>query len=211
MDVGGSTEQQGTVGFVPSPGESVTVESLLVRGERAGEEMRCVRHGRSWRVLLGSRSVVVEHSIGLLHLAVLIANPRQEIPAIDLVAGVDAVVKARTGGGGSAQPVLDRVAIKEYRNRLSQLGDEINQLEARDDTRRAVEARAERDWLIAALSGASAIGERTRHFTDDPERARIAVGKAIRRAITRVTEADVVIGENLRSTIRTGIRCSYWP
>ena len=33
-------------------------------------------------------SVLVEDSIGMLHLAVLIANPRQEIPAADLVAGL---------------------------------------------------------------------------------------------------------------------------
>jgi tetratricopeptide (TPR) repeat protein len=185
---------------IPLPGEVVCQEA-----------MECTRQGRSWRVVLGSRSVLVEHSIGLLHLAVLIANPGQEIPAIDLAAGVEAVSSGTTGGGGSAQPILDRVAVKEYRNRLSQLSDEIDELEARDDTSRAAEARAERDWLIAALSGASAIGERTRHFTDDPERARIAVGKAIRRAITRIAEADAVIGGNLRSRIRTGIRCSYWP
>jgi hypothetical protein len=181
---------------IPLPGEVVSDGA-----------MQCTKHGRGWRVTLGSRSVMVEHGIGLLHLAVLIANPRREIPAIELVAGVEAI----TGDGGSAQPVLDTDAIRQYRRRLSQLRTEIDELEARSDTRRAAEARAERDWLIAALSGASGIGGRTRRFTDDPERARIAVGKAIRRAITRIAEADTVIGENLRGRIRTGIRCSYWP
>jgi hypothetical protein len=181
---------------IPLPGEAISDGA-----------MECSRHGRSWRVSLGSRSVMVEHSIGLLHLAVLIANPRQEIPAIDLVAGVEALA----GDGGSAQPVLDRTAVREYRHRLSQLRAEIDELEARNDIGRAAQARAERDWLIAALASASGLGDRTRRFTDDPERARIAVGKAIRRAITRIAEADRVIGENLRGRIRTGIRCSYWP
>jgi hypothetical protein len=149
--------------------------------------------------------------VGLLHLAVLVANPRQEIPAVDLVAGVVAIADATTGDGGSVQPVLDRAAIGKYRHRLSRLRAEIDELEARNDTRRAAEARAERDWLVAALSGASAIGDRIRRFTDNPERARIAVGKAIRRAITRIAEADIVIGEHLRSRVRTGMRCSYWP
>jgi hypothetical protein len=177
--------------------------------------MECRRQGRSWRVTLGRRSAVVEHSIGMLHLAVLIANPGQEIPAVDLVAGVAAITGGITDGarsdGGSEQPVLDRAAIREYRNRLSRLPAEIEELEARNDTARAAAARAERDWLIAALSGASAIGDRVRRFTDEPERARIAVGKAIRRAITRIAGEDAVIGEKLRGTIRTGIRCSYWP
>jgi tetratricopeptide (TPR) repeat protein len=185
--------------------EAAALGTPLPGAVASDEPMQCTRHGRSWRVALGSRSVTVEHSIGLLHLAVLIVNPGQEIPAIDLVAGVEAIT------GGSAQPVLDRTAIKEYRHRLAQLRTEIDELEARSETRRALEARAERDWLIAALSGANAMGDRTRRFTDDPERARIAVGKAIRRAIARIADGDAVIGESLRSRIRTGIRCSYWP
>jgi hypothetical protein len=193
QEVATATREAAALG-IPLPGEVAS-----------DEPMECTRHGRSWRVALGSRSVTVEHSIGLLHLAVLIANPRQEIPAIDLVAGVEAIT------GSSAQPVLDQTAIKEYRHRLAQLRTEIDELEARSETRRAFEARAERDWLIAALSGANAIGDRTRRFTDDPERARIAVGKAIRRAIARIADEDAVIGESLRSRIRTGIRCSYWP
>ena len=36
-------------------------------------------------------------------------------------------------------------------------------------------------------------------------------GKAIRRAFARIAEADAVIGEHLRQTVRTGVRCSYWP
>jgi hypothetical protein len=90
-------------------------------------------------------------------LAVLIANPRQEIQAADLV------------------------------------------------------ARAERDWLVAQLSSAVGLGGRTRAFPDQPERARVAVGKAIRRALVKITKADDVIGEHLRQTVHTGVRCSYWP
>jgi hypothetical protein len=103
------------------------------------EEAHCQRAGRKWRLTLRNRSVLVEDSIGLVHLAVLIANPRQEIQAADLVAG------------------------------------------------------------------------RTRAFPDQPERARVAVGKAIRRALVKITEADAVIGEHLRQTVHTGVRCSYWP
>lgn len=184
-------------------------EALGVRspGEVLSDEaMECRRQGRSWRITLGSRSVLVEHCVGLLHLAVLIANPKQDIPAIDLVAGVAAVKDS-----GSSQPVLDQTAIRQYRSRLSQLRTDIDELTARGEVRRAAEASAERDWLVAALSDASGLGDRVRRFTDDPERARIAVGKAIRRAIDRIAEADAVIGENLRSRVRTGVRCSYWP
>ena len=110
----------------------------------AAEDVHCQRAGRKWRLTLGVRSALVEDSIGMVHLAVLIANPRHEIQAADLVAG------------------------------------------------------------LAGLS-------RTRAFPDQPERARVAVGKAIRRALARIAEADAVIGEHLRQTVHTGVRCSYWP
>jgi hypothetical protein len=46
----------------------------------------CSRRGRHWQVALGQRSVLVDHRIGMLHLAALVANPGQEIDAIDLAA-----------------------------------------------------------------------------------------------------------------------------
>jgi hypothetical protein len=167
------------------------------------------RAGRNWRLTLRGRSVLMEDSIGMVHLAVLIANPRQEIQAADLVAGLAGLsgTSGEVGGSGAAQRVLDQAAIAEYRSRLKRLDTEIDELEP-DQAR---QARAERDWLVAQLSSAAGFGGRTRAFPDQPERARVAVGKAIRRALARITEADGVVGEHLRQTVHTGIRCSYWP
>jgi hypothetical protein len=164
------------------------------------------RVGRKWRLTLRGRGVLVEDSIGMVHLAVLIANPRQEIQAADLVAGL-AGLSGTSGEAGAAQRLLDPEAIAEYRSRLKRLDIEIDELEPD----RARQARAERDWLVAQLSSAAGFGGRTRAFPDQPERARVAVGKAIRRALARITEADGVIGEHLRQTVHTGVRCSYWP
>jgi predicted alpha/beta hydrolase family esterase len=44
--------------------------------------------GRKWRLTVHGRSVLVADSIGMIHLAVLLANPRQEVRAADLVAGL---------------------------------------------------------------------------------------------------------------------------
>lgn len=175
-------------------------------GASAAAMAECQRMGRKWRLALRNRSVLVEDSIGMAHLAVLIANPRQEIQAADLVAGV---VGLTPGEAGAAQQVLDHEAIAEYRNRLKSLDAEIDQPDA--DPAQVARARAERDWLVAQLSSAAGFAGRTRAFPDQPERARVAVGKAIRRALARITEADPVIGEHLRQTVHTGVRCSYWP
>ncbi|MEU9382656.1 hypothetical protein AB0D38_17490, partial [Streptomyces sp. NPDC048279] len=139
-------------------------------------EATCVRQGRKWRIGLGRRSLLVEHSIGMFHLAVLVANPRQEIRAVDLVAGLSLLDGAAGRSALAQQPAPDRVAVDEYRRRLTGPRSEAAGLEPRSD-----------------------------------ERARIAVGKAIRRALQRITDADPLIGEHLGHTVHTGSRCSYWP
>jgi hypothetical protein len=174
------------------------------------EPARCIREGRDWRIELGGRGVVVAHSVGMLHLAVLMANPEVEIPAIELVAGIAGMRRA-DGRGASAQPMLDRVAMLRYRDRLSQLTAEIEQYESSGQEDRAARAETERDWLLSELSTATGIGGRIRTFADSDERARLATSRAIRRAIARVAGADSVIGAHLHRSVYTGMRCSYRP
>src|SRR5262249_50443290 len=151
-------------------------------GRIEGGQVVLRRHGTRWRIDLGQRDVVVDHSVGMLHLAVLTANPGAEIAATDLAAGVDALSQTRPAAGGP-QPVLDRAAVAQYRQRLAVLRDQIDDLEADGDRNGAARAHAERDWLLAELGANAGLGGRSRNFADGQERARLAVGRAIRRAI----------------------------
>lgn len=178
-------------------------------GRRTSPVAECARRGRKWLFTLDDRSVLVEDSIGMTHLAVLIANPRREIQAAELVAGL--VTLSTAAADGAVHPVLDRAAVAEYRNRVTELDVQLAQLGPGDDTASAESARAERDWLTAQLASATGLGGRTRSFPDQGERARVAVGKAIRRALARIEDADPVVGGHLRQAVHTGARCSYWP
>jgi tetratricopeptide (TPR) repeat protein len=171
--------------------------------------MTCARHGQRWRIEYGHRTALVAHSVGMLHLAVLLANPGQEIPAIELATGVAALHDAVAST--PHQPVLDPTAIRDYRNRISHLREQIDRFEARDQPDRAAQARVEHDWLVSELAAATGINGRTRRFPDNPERARLAVSRAIRRTLSSITDADARIGEILENSIHTGIRCSYRP
>jgi hypothetical protein len=131
------------------------------------------------------------------------------IDAVDLAAGVAAL--GRSAETGSVQPVLDEAALGQYRLRLTQLNGAIDAAESRRDQEHGERARAERDWLTSQLTSAAGLGRRTRPFADSKERARLAVGKSIRRTVEHVAEADAMIGDHLRRTVRTGARCSYWP
>jgi hypothetical protein len=172
----------------------------------APEPVTCRRTGRTWELRLAHRRVTVENSVGMRHLAVLLAHPGREIAATELAGGHESVRAT-----GSAQPLLDDAAKRDYREHLDRLAAEIDELEFANDLERAARARTEREWLIAELAAATGLGGRTRHFADGEERARIAVGKAIRRALARVAEADPVIGRALQDAVTTGLRCSYTP
>ncbi len=197
---------------LPVPVDRVTVA-------QGSESATCTRVGRKWRVALRDRSVLAEDSVGMLHLAVLLANPRQEIAASDLVAGVGALTASRDIG--SPQAVLDPRAVAEYRSRLRSIDDELGRLSLdegraqgeppQSEPLQAERLRAEREWLVAQLGSATGLSMRQRSFPDEVERARVSVGKAIRRAIARIAESDDLIAEHLRQTVRTGTRCSYWP
>ncbi len=172
----------------------------------------CQRHGRFWTVEIGQRRVQVAHSVGMAYLAVLLANPGVEIGSAELAAGPRLAQEAlATKASGSRQVVLDKTAVTAYRTRIASLKADLERYEANGDAARASLAHTERDWLIGELSAAAGFAGRARSFDTADERARIAVGKAIRRAVSRIGEADSVIGNVLRVTVQTGGRCCYRP
>ncbi len=189
--------------------EAATFGVGMADGARAGAVAVCVRDGESWRIEWGERTAVVGHSVGMAHLATLVANPGAEVHAARLVAGAGTQDGAVTRMSG--QPVLDDTAVVRYRDRLAALGARIDELESNGELTRAEQVRAERDWVIAELAAATGLAGRTRRFPDEAERARISVGKAIRRTLARIDEADLAIGAHLRDTVHTGMLCSYHP
>jgi hypothetical protein len=166
--------------------------------------MSCVRQDDRWRVELGPWVAVVDDCVGMAHLATLTANPGVDIPAVALIASPG----AERLSGGTRQPVLDPTAVHQYRRRLAWLKAELAACDPADEPSAV---RAEHDWLLAELHNGSGLGGRPRPFADGTERARIAAGKAIRRALARISTAAPAIGTHLRGTVHTGARCSYRP
>jgi hypothetical protein len=192
-------------------GLGMVLPSDAVETDPAEAQVSCRRRGRQWEIELRGRTVSVEHCVGMQHLAILFANPGREISALDLAAGPALTGAEANSAGVSPQLVLDDLAKREYKQRLEQLQADIDELEAAHDTERAAAVRAERDWLITELAAATGFAGRGRRFADSEERARISVGKAIRRALTRITETDPILGRELRATVQTGLNCCYRP
>ena len=105
---------------------------------------------------------------------------------------------------------MDQDARRAYQQRLSLLAEEIEHY-ASSRPELAAKAQAERDWLIAELAAATGLNARGRQFAGADERARIAVGKAIRRALDRIGKIEPTLGAKLKATVKTGMSCCYFP
>jgi hypothetical protein len=95
-------------------------------------------------------------------------------------------------------PVIDPDALRAYRRRLRQL-----------DGSGSPEATEGAHLAKAIDAGRSPTGLRRERGTT--ERARKAVSKCLREAISRIEPAAPDVARHLRHAIRTGTCCSYEP
>jgi hypothetical protein len=178
------------------------------------------REGDYWSVSFEGHTVRVRDRKGMRYLARLLADPGREHHVLDLVAaetGSGAQVDSGQAAGlprsalGDAGEGLDAHAKDAYRRRLAELEDDLEQARAMGDAERAAQAAAERDFLVRELARAFGLGGRERRAASASERARAAVTRAVRQAMTRIAEHHPLLGQHLSRTIRTGTYCTYVP
>jgi hypothetical protein len=143
---------------------------------------------------------------GFGYLAELLRRPHQAITALELAGGGSGVL-AEAGVG----EVIDRRALAAYRQRLLEVGSELEEAEDWADAGRISALKSERDALLDEVATATGLGGRLRFTGSSAERARVAVQKAITAGINRIATVDPSLASHLRSSIRTGQLCSYEP
>jgi len=181
-------------------GESVA-DDVGAAVSEVGAEL--VLEGDAWRLRYAGRTVRVRDMKGVGDLAVLLARPRVEVHAIELMGGTDV--------GGTAGPALDDAARRQYQGRIVELQHEIDSARADNDVGRAERAEVELDALVEQLSEAFGLGGRARTTGSSAERARTAVTYRVRAAIRRITDVHPELGRHLTNAVRTGTWCSYQP
>ena len=178
------------------------------------------REGDYWAIGFEGRTARLRDSKGLQYLARLLANPGRELYVLDLVAAGKVGPDAPAGGpagsrlvadAGDAGELLDRRAKEAYRRRLTEIDEDIEEARTMGDIERAAQADAERECLVQELARAVGLGGRDRRAGSAAERARSAVTRAVRQALTRIREHNSALGEHLDRTIRTGTHCAYMP
>jgi hypothetical protein len=177
------------------------------------------RSGDVWVIGLGAARTPLRDSKGMRHLALLLERPGDELGALELVAAAEGHAPAAatadpelsTGGTGDAGAALDAQAKAEYRRRLAELQEDLQEAERFNDPERAARAQEELDFLARELAAAVGLGGRDRKTGAAVERARVNVTRSIKTAVDRVAEHDEHLGAHLRASVRTGTFCSYAP
>lgn len=165
-----------------------------------------VREGDTWAFTFNGTTVRVRHAKGIADLAVLLARPGREVH-VGRLAGVDGA-----GLGSSDQAALDETAVAQYRERLRDLEDDLDEADRHRDRARSERLAAERDALVDQLSKAFGLGGRARNAGSEPdERLRKAVSARVKASIDRLDRLNPALGRHLRNSIRTGFWCSYQP
>jgi hypothetical protein len=174
-------------------------------GRPAAETFELIKEGELWTI----RSDTTFHlrdSRGLSILARLVAHPKREFHATDLV--------APTGEQGHVEDAgeqLDAQAIAAYKRRLEDLREVEGEAIEHGDTHRAGRAREEIEALAGELAQGVGLGGRGRKASSTAEKARINVRKRLLDVFTRIGEHSPALAKHLRRSIKTGAFCSYDP
>jgi hypothetical protein len=184
------------------------------------------RDGDVWVIAgFGDPPTRVRDSKGMRYLALLLASPGREYHALDLVATetkapatADRTSSAAAKAAGleieRSDPglaALDDMARDAYRARMDELRAELASAETADDEQAAERATDELDALQRALAAAYGIGGRPREIGSASERARQAVSKSIKLAISHCAAVAPAVGLHLDRAVRTGTYCAYDP
>lgn len=204
---------------LPVAGGHRSVLPVLVRGEspdvvrRLAVEQSNVfrRDGEYWTVAFEGRVSTLRDSKGMRDLARLLAEPNREHHVSDLAATQSGAGTALVGARASFDPVIDSKAREQYRRRLRELDEQIDEADTTGDGATSAAAVAEREALVAELSRAYGIGGQVRRSPDHIERARKAVTRRMREAITRIAQTDPTLGRHLQAAVHTGVFCRYSP
>jgi tetratricopeptide (TPR) repeat protein len=118
----------------------------------------------------------------------------------------------RSALGEDGGEPLDAQARAEYKQRLVELTEELE--EAREfphDEERVARIEDEIDQVTRELKSAFSLSGRSRNAGSAADQTRVNVTKNIGRALDQIEAKHESLGRLLKSTIRTGIFCSYQP
>ena len=177
------------------------------------------QEGEYWKTAYEGGSANVRERGGMRFIAMLLARPGEEIPAIEMFATLSAGAGVRSAQDGlqaasdlgDAGEEFDARALSEYRRRLAEVESEIEAAEASHDPGAVARARAEREMLSREIASGTGLHGGLRRAASHRERARVNVTRQIKSAIDAIRKVNPPLGRHLANCISTGSTCRYAP
>ena len=202
----------------PSKGESNIIAFLQHMNSNAGYSISLTRtegpvagkilnifheDGKLWNLQYEGKEVRMPGMKGFLDIARLLSLQGQEVHCMELM---DSLVPV-----GETAQVIDQKAKKDYRERIAQLQEDMEEAELMNDQVRSNHLHQEYDQLVDHLSRSLGLGGKQRNVPNNVDKARSAVTWRIRSAIKKIGEVHGSLGTHLASSIKTGTFCGYAP
>ena len=171
--------------------------------------------GDYWTIRHDGGVVRLRDCKGLHYVAELLRNPGQPLLAVELLIAAPGRGPESSNEGilseDGAGVLADPRALRDYRQRLAELQEDIDEASAHNDLGRLAAARAEFERLASHVRATTGLGGRARRMPSVAERARQAVTKGIWNAVGRIGHAHPWLARHLTSSIKTGCVCIYRP
>ena len=161
--------------------------------------------GDVWTVAFAGKTALMRTTKGLAMLSRLIEKPDQELHVLDL-AGANSTRIEET-----SIPSMDHKARQDYKLRINDLNDELEELHELGDSIAIDRVRSEIDFITKELARAFGLGGRDRPSGTAAERARVNVRRRLTDAMKRLDVQLPGVGRYLQNTVKTGSYCRYEP
>ena len=213
-------------------------ELVLLRGLTDVLRSRCVvdeaprpenvfrLDGAAWTMSYAEETVHFPDTKGFRYIALLLAEAGRQwsVEALLAAAGNGAAVtvesasvaqgaELRTGNSwaGHVGPVIDEQAKRQYRARLQQIEEEMEDAGFLHDDARLATLTQEKEVLQREIFAAVGTQGKIRMAANGAEKASDAVSKAIRRATDLIGAEHPRLARHLRDAIKRGYTLSYEP
>lgn len=174
------------------------------------DQFQCVfrRLAQVWIIKYEGKMILMKDAGGLHYLARLLADPGRITPAAFLLAA-EAGIDPRCTTGTSGR-VLDDQAIADYRQRYSELEEELEEAERRNDVGRTLQLQADLAALAGEIARATGLGGKPREKRE-ADKVRNNVSMAVVRAIDSIRKEHPRLGQHLQNSISRGLTFRYDP
>ena len=167
------------------------------------------KQGRTWLVVYDGVPKSVGAMVGMTYICWMLQSPGLDTHAGAMrgaVAGEES-----TPILGSAGEVLDAQALREYKDRISEIDKELPKANADNDLVRKDCLNEEREALLAEIGRATGLHGRNREASSARERARQAVSVAIHRALLAIKKEHEPLWQHLDKSLTIAEFLSYQP